>query len=72
PALEPGPPGEPVERAPLHGIDRVAPVYRRADLAARQSVPGPALVTETLASTYVAPCWVCRVDPVGNLILERH
>jgi N-methylhydantoinase A len=54
------------------GDGRAVPVYRRADLCQGDGFDGPALVTETVATTYVASNWCCRVDAVGNLLLERR
>ena len=50
------------------GGTRVA-VYRREELASGQVIRGPAIVTETVATTWVAAGWRCRVDPWGNLML---
>jgi N-methylhydantoinase A len=46
-----------------------AAVYRREELAPEQLIRGPAIVTETVATTWVAAGWRCRVDPWGNLML---
>jgi N-methylhydantoinase A len=59
------------QRMALFGAEGPVPVYRRAELLADDTLAGPALVTETVASTFVASGWRCRVDPWGNLHLER-
>jgi N-methylhydantoinase A len=46
-----------------------AAVYRREELAPEQLIRGPAIVTETVATTWVAAGWRCRVDSWGNLML---
>jgi N-methylhydantoinase A len=46
-------------------------VWPRATLYAGQEIVGPALVTETVATTWLPDGWSCKVDPVGNLLLER-
>ncbi len=56
---------------PLAGYHRSVPVWSRAALGSGQELTGPALVTETVATTYLPAGWTCRVDPVGNLLLER-
>ncbi|HEC15853.1 MAG TPA: hydantoinase/oxoprolinase family protein [Sedimenticola sp.] len=56
----------------VYGIGRAVPVYPREALAAGQLIAGPALITETVATTWLAPGWICRVDGVGNLLLERR
>lgn len=49
--------------------DGPVPVYRRDHLAPGQSISGPAIVTETVATTWVARGWRCRYDSWGNLLL---
>jgi N-methylhydantoinase A len=46
-------------------------VWRREALIAGQIIRGPALVTEKVSTTYIAPKWGGYVDPHGNLLLER-
>jgi len=55
----------------LHGVSAAAPIYARAALPAGQTVTGPALVIEEVATTYVAPNWSATVDAGGNLLLRR-
>ena len=45
-------------------------VWPRAALCAGQEFIGPALVTETVATTWLPAGWSGKVDPVGNLLLE--
>ncbi|NNG12916.1 MAG: hydantoinase/oxoprolinase family protein [Halobacteria archaeon] len=61
----------PVRRVQLAGYTEPVPVWPRESLAAGQEIAGPALVTETVATTYLPVGWSCRVDPVGNLLLTR-
>lgn len=37
-----------------------------------QELTGPAIVTETVATTYVAAGWRCRLDDYRNLLLRRE
>ena len=46
--------------------------WRRQDLGAGCRIEGPAIVTETVATTWLAPGWDCEVDALGNLLLERR
>jgi N-methylhydantoinase A len=46
-------------------------VWQRENLPVGQKFSGPALITETVATTYVASAWDYRRDPVGNLLLQR-
>ncbi|MGE0081423.1 MAG: hydantoinase/oxoprolinase family protein [Thiohalomonadaceae bacterium] len=57
-------------RVPLWGQDDPVEVFAREQLTAGQVINGPALVTETVATTYVAPGWRAAVDAVGNLVLD--
>ncbi|HYW04212.1 MAG TPA: hydantoinase/oxoprolinase family protein [Gammaproteobacteria bacterium] len=67
PSARPG--EEAPSRAPLHGIGEPVPVWSRDALGAGAQLRGPALVTETVSTTFVAPGWEARVDPWGNLLL---
>jgi N-methylhydantoinase A len=55
----------------VSGHTEAVPVWPRESLTAGQSFSGPALLTETVATTWLPAGWECRVDPVGNLQLER-
>ena len=68
--LEIGGVAEPASHTVLYGSDEAVPVWPRAGLAAGTSLEGPALITEQVSTTYLAPGWCCRVDPHGNLILD--
>ena len=57
--------------ASLAGYREPVPVWSRNDLYDGQTFAGPALVTETVATTWLPAGWQCRVDPLGNLLLER-
>lgn len=61
----------PMGRRLLYGLSEEAVIWNRADLQAGQRITGPALITETVATAYLAPGWHCRVDDVGNLLLQR-
>ncbi len=63
-------PAGPVGAAILHGLTEPAAVWARERLAAGQAIDGPALITERVSTTYLAPGWRCRVDGVGNLVLD--
>ena len=57
--------------ASLVGVGEPVPVWSRSALYPGQLFPGPALVTETVATTWLPAGWHCRVDPLGNLLLQR-
>jgi len=55
----------------MAGFNAPVPVWSRSELYAGQVFAGPALVTETVATTWLPAGWHCRVDPLGNLLLEH-
>ena len=48
-----------------------AAVYDRAALKAAKRFSGPAIIEQDDTTTLVTPGWQCRVDALGNLMLER-
>ncbi|MBM3676360.1 MAG: hydantoinase/oxoprolinase family protein [Actinobacteria bacterium] len=48
------------------------PIYGRYELPAGASFPGPAVVEEFDSTVVVHPGFAVRVDPIGNLIIERE
>jgi N-methylhydantoinase A len=60
----------PVAQVSVHGVPGPVPVYARDHLPAGQIFAGPALITEAVSTTWVAPGWVCEVDGAGNLLLR--
>ena len=57
-------------RVHLDGIGNLD-LYDRDQLAVNQRFSGPALVTETHATTLIKKNWNVALDKAGNLILER-
>ncbi len=53
------------------GSEERVPHWRREKLSAGARLEGPAVITETVATTWLAPGWRCQVDETGNLLLER-
>jgi len=53
------------------GFERLLPLYQREQLLAGQKIVGPALIIEAVSTTLLAEHWQCRVDPCGNLLLQR-
>jgi len=49
----------------------LAPVWRRTDMLAGQTIAGPGLVDQDDTTTFVAPGWIGTVHDNGNLLLER-
>lgn len=48
----------------------MVPVYAREALAAGQQIEGPALITEQVSTSLIAPNWLCEVDRTGVLLLS--
>jgi N-methylhydantoinase A len=61
-------PCTPQETVSLPGLAAV-PVYAREELTG--AIEGPALITETVATTYLAPGWRCQPHASGSLLLQR-
>lgn len=59
-----------VRQTHLHGVGP-AELWDRARLVSGQAVAGPALITETVSTTYLAAGWQTDVDPCGNLMLTK-
>jgi N-methylhydantoinase A len=64
-------PAASIDQVALHGETAKVPVYARHQLAAGQTLAGPALITETVSTTYLAAGWELMVDEHGNLLLSR-
>ncbi len=69
--LDPGEDVGPVEWVQVQGAEAPVPRWERSLLVPGQCLEGPALVTETVATTWLAPGWRCEVDGFGNLLLQR-
>lgn len=57
--------------ASLAGIDEPVPVYPRESLQPGETLTGPALITETVSTSYLAPDWQARVYTSGSLLLTH-
>jgi N-methylhydantoinase A/oxoprolinase/acetone carboxylase beta subunit len=55
----------------LADIKGVVPVFERKDLAQGHVLTGPVIVSESAATSWIAPGWAAAVDQWGNLRLER-
>jgi len=61
----------PAGRTSLYGIEGAVEVWVRDTLVSGMTLQGPALITEQVSTTYLAPGWRGQVDPHGNLLLHR-
>ena len=63
--------GKPVsDRCQLPGNLEV-PLWHREQLPPGTRLQGPAIVSEQVATTWLAEGWSCEVDDFGNLLLDR-
>jgi len=51
-------------------LARDVPMYHRGALQTGESIPGPALVTESASTAWIKPGWVAEADEWGNLFLR--
>jgi N-methylhydantoinase A len=72
-AWQPAAGGPVIEDAPVlvDGKTEACRFYRRETLPAGATVPGPAVVEEATATTFVPRGWTGVVDPGGNLLIRR-
>lgn len=55
----------------LAAIGQPVPVYNRDKIVVDQKISGPALITEMVSTTYLAPGWECRLHKSGTLLFEH-
>lgn len=55
----------------VYGYPDAVPVWPRDSLPVAEVIPGPVIVSEYAATTYVAPGWQLQADRFGNLRLQR-
>jgi len=72
PVLEQKGPATSISSQSLYGFDRPVSIYAREELGRGAVIDGPALITETVATTLIHPGWTATVDRVGNLLLIRE
>ena len=58
-----------LEMVKVAGESSGVPLYQRDELSVGQQFAGPAVVVETVSTTWIAAGWRCTVDAVGNLML---
>lgn len=64
--------GQPIGTTHIFGLPKACSVFNRADLGNQQQITGPALVVETVSTTFIAEDWCASVDPFGNLRLKKQ
>lgn len=65
----PNQPGRPHAFSCVSGIAGQVPVYAREKLGLNQVLQGPAIITEPVSTTWLAPGWQAVNDEAGNLQL---
>ena len=56
----------------ISGVAEPVAVWERTALRGTQGIKGPALITDAVSTTFLAPGWQCRSDDYGNLLLDRQ
>lgn len=64
-------PVSPFRHCRIAGESAPVACYHRDDLMSGQEIQGPAVITEQVATTWLASDWACKVDRSGNLLLNR-
>lgn len=64
-------PTQPKYNAQLYGFEQDVPVFDRNVLSPGETIAGPALITEQVATTLVAEGWSFKLDKLGNLLLDK-
>jgi len=54
------------------GCEQPVPVLQRTALVGADPVSGPAVILDTVSTTWLAPGWTARSDALNNLHLERR
>jgi len=60
-----------IKSVSLFGVEEAVKLYQRDKLNCGESIAGPALIVETVSTTYLARGWFCQVDESGCLLLEK-
>jgi N-methylhydantoinase A len=60
-----------VHRVVVAGCADPVPVLERTALVGAARLPGPAVILDTVATTWLAPGWGVQSDALGNLHLDR-
>lgn len=55
----------------LYNVSAPVKLIQRSRLAVNDVVKGPALITETVSTTFIESGWQCMADESGNLMLQR-
>jgi N-methylhydantoinase A len=61
----------PAYHTAAYGQSQPVPVFQRETLGAGHRIDGPAVVVESVATTWIAPGWAAEVDLLGNIRLGR-
>ena len=61
-----------VDQVQCFGFAQPVNVYQRENLLSGQKLSGPALILETVSTTFIEHGWFCEVDDWGNLLLSSE
>ncbi len=57
------------QRVEVYGYEATVACYQRDSLSVEDVIQGPAIVIESIATTFIEPDWQGQLDNTGNLIL---
>lgn len=60
------------ETIDVFGCPDPVPLLQRAQIPVTADMPGPIIVSDIVATTYIAPGWHCRRDKYGNLFINKN
>jgi len=60
------------EYVSVYGIKDPVPVYKRGQLRVDEAIKGPALITETVSTTWVEESWQACLHASGSLLLKKY
>jgi N-methylhydantoinase A len=73
PKMTTGRGAEPIARRRIYhgGTYHDVAVYWRPDFGSDEEIAGPAIIEQEDSTTWILPGWQGRVDPIGNLLIDK-
>ena len=71
-SAHPTPPSGATVTLPIAGSARATPLHQRENLLPGERIVGPAIISETGATTWIEPGWQAEVTAGTELVLTRH
>lgn len=61
----------PLDHRHIYGAEAAVPVWRRDALSTTNAIAGPAIIADSVSTTFVESGWICHRDGWGTLLLAR-